>query len=1252
MSNIPRSPSRQPFSQTATPSNNGLSLIGMRFTIVLLLMGIVPAVIVGWLALNQTSENIRSERIKTVGYVADAKHEQLVRVLTRANDRARSFLSNLDAQCNTVRLNQGCAKKLIESYLQSENALGLTLHLKGGENLSFGTPIISTVDTTKFKAGQLAKLSGTGSGNNTSYFIAVTEPHAGLKLEVTYPSTNFQTIFDRPAELGSSGETFLADGEGYFVTQARYPSTQGNDIPIHAHPMQTCLGGTNAEMLDMDYSDHHIIHGFRLVPELGSACIMAHIDQAEAFAPLKALQNKLIITISIFILLVILIAIYLARSIAQPIKQLAETRIVLEESEAKYRQLVETSFDGFWIVDSQGYLREANEAYARMSGYSVEELIKMHVSQLDEKDNPEEVAARAEKIIRQGHDRFETRHRSKDGRLIDVEIAITYLVEKNQFVVFSHDITARKLAEKVLQKSEDKLRAVLNATPFPIAIVDLQDNLIKFWSQSANTLFGHTASTAEEWYEIAYPDLDYRKEVVDQWKPSLEKAQSTGKTVNTGEYQVTCRDGSVRICELYATFIPDNLIVTFNDITERKQTELNKAFYKHVIETTNDGFWRFDTNGYLLEVNQSYARSVGYTINELIGKHISSISASTSVHEEVRARLDGIINKTTSTDFETMHRHKDGHLVYFQTTNTYLPEANCLFALLHDISRRKQAEAALRIAATAFETHEAIMITDANANIIRVNNAFQVITGFSAEDVFGKNPRILSSGRQDRQFYAAMWKQLLKTGSWTGEIWDKRKNGQIYPKWLTITAVKDNEGITTEYVAIFSDITARKKAEEEIYSLAYYDLLTELPNRRFLLDRLRQAQSIAARSKHYGALLFLDMDRFKILNDTLGHDIGDLFLIEIAKRLQNSVRDVDTVARIGGDEFVVLVEEIDLNPEEASQKVALIAEKIRSSLSKPYHLNEHEHHSSPSIGVCLYQGNDGALETILKQADMAMYQAKESGGNAVRFFDPAMQIAVETRASIEADLRQAVPEKHLRLYYQIQLDSENKPIGAEALIRWIHPDRGLVSPMQFIPIAEESALILEIGHWVLETACKQLATWGKKELTSNLILAVNVSAQQFKRHDFVEMITTQINIHNINPNLLKLELTEGVVLSDVNDVISKMHLLKALGVRLSLDDFGTGYSSLSYLKQLPLDQIKIDQGFVRDMTVDPNDAVMVQTIINLANSFRMNVIAEGVETEAQLKFLKDNGCMAYQGYLFSKPVPIEEFEALLNWDKS
>jgi len=553
----------------------------------------------------------------------------------------------------------------------------------------------------------------------------------------------------------------------------------------------------------------------------------------------------------------------------------------------------------------------------------------------------------------------------------------------------------------------------------------------------------------------------------------------------------------------------------------------------------------------------------------------------------------------------------------------------------------------LRVAAATFETHEAILITDASANIIRVNRAFTDITGYSPEEVLGKNPRMMNSGRQDKAFYASMWQQLIHAGTWSGEIWDKRKNGQAYPKWMTVTAVKNEQQETTQYVAIFSDITERKQAEEEIRNLAFYDALTKLPNRRLFIDRFRAALSVSARHYNYGAVLFIDLDKFKMLNDTLGHDYGDLLLIEVAARIKSCVREMDTVARLGGDEFVVLIEEVSDDLDEASHKVGLVGEKIREALVCPYRLKEHEHHSSPSIGISLYRGNEETVDTLLQHADMAMYQAKSSGRNAVRFFDAAMQHNVAAHAELVSDLRRAIERQQLRLYYQIQVDDNNRPLGAEALLRWIHPQRGMVMPDQFIPIAEQSSLIIEIDDWVLETVCRQLTLWGGNAQTRDLLLTINVSAKQFALPGFVDKVAGMLRAHQVNPARLKLELTERMVLDDLAGAVKKMHALKMLGVSLSMDDFGNRYSSLSYLKQLPIDQLKIDKEFVQAITKNDEGALLVQNIIDLVNDFNLSVIAEGVETDAQLVSLKQRDCITYQGFLFGKAVSIEEFEKLL-----
>ncbi len=559
------------------------------------------------------------------------------------------------------------------------------------------------------------------------------------------------------------------------------------------------------------------------------------------------------------------------------------------------------------------------------------------------------------------------------------------------------------------------------------------------------------------------------------------------------------------------------------------------------------------------------------------------------------------------------------------------------------VDAQQRSGTQLRIAATAFESQEGIIITDTRQVILQVNRAFTETTGYTAEEAVGQTPRLLKSGRHDQDFYRAMWETIHRTGGWQGEIWDRRKNGEIYPKWLTITAVKSDDGVVTHYVGTHTDITARKAAEDEIMHLAFYDPLTQLPNRRLLIDRLTQALAASTRSGRHGALLFIDLDHFKTLNDTLGHDKGDLLLQQVALRLATCVREGDTVARLGGDEFVVVLEGLSELAEEAATQTETVGEKILATLNQPYLLAGYENRSTPSIGITLFSGQQTSIEELLRQADLAMYQSKAAGRNTLRFFDPQMQATVTARAALELDLREALRQQQFVLYYQAQVLGEGRLTGAEVLLRWQHPQRGLVSPAAFIDVAEETGLILPLGHWVLATACAQLATWAAQPNTSHLSLAVNVSAKQLQQADFVDQVLAVLGSTGANPHRLKLELTESLLVSNVETTIAKMTALKAHGVGFSLDDFGTGYSSLSYLKRLPLDQLKIDQSFVRDILIDPNDAAIAKMVLALADSLGLSVIAEGVETEAQRSFLAALGCHAYQGYLFSRPLPLERF---------
>lgn len=585
-------------------------------------------------------------------------------------------------------------------------------------------------------------------------------------------------------------------------------------------------------------------------------------------------------------------------------------------------------------------------------------------------------------------------------------------------------------------------------------------------------------------------------------------------------------------------------------------------------------------------------------------------------------------------------------VIYFQV----------LRPLMASIKAQKLAEASISVSAVAFETNQSTLITDIDEVILKVNRAYTETTGYSVDEVVGRKPSLLETNDQNAQFYADIRAQAKRVGSWHGEILNRRKNGQMYLSQMDITAVYGNTGAITNYVITFNDLTEQKAAEKEINDLVYYDVLTGLPNRRMLLDRLKKMLASVVSgdltkggSKRQDALLQINLDNFKSLNDTLGQGKGDLLLQQAATRLRACIRDFDMLARLGGDEFMVVLERLRSDPKTAAAEVEVISKKILASLARPYQLAEQKYQGSASIGIALFAEQAETMDDLLKRADLAMHQAKASGRNTLRLFDPEMQKAANNRAALVADLRVAIAGNQLELYYQSQVDKNHKVVGAEALIRWKHPTRGLVPPFEFIPLAEETGLILPIGLWVLKTACTQIKQWEASDHAKHLRLAVNVSPLQFRQPDFVDQVKSALQKNAIDSSLLKIELTESMMFDNIEDTIAKMQQLKEVGVLFSMDDFGTGYSSLSYLTRLPLDQLKIDQSFVRNIGIHTNDAVIVQTIIGMTHNLGMTVIAEGVETEDQRAFLEKNGCLNFQGYLFSRPVPLGEFEKLLAW---
>lgn len=666
-----------------------------------------------------------------------------------------------------------------------------------------------------------------------------------------------------------------------------------------------------------------------------------------------------------------------------------------------------------------------------------------------------------------------------------------------------------------------------------------------------------------------------------------------------------------------------------------------------IVESAPECVMLVDANGRIIEMNAFGLALIGAQSKlQILGKEAVELVDAAHRDAYLDMHLEVLWGDASELEFDLCGLSGKRITVKSHAVPMQLDGKTVQLSFTRDITQRKQAEAELRVAARAFESHEGMFITDAQGLVLRINHAFTEITGYCADDIVGRKIASIGCGHPGDDAYRALWDSVLQTGGWRGEMLGRRKNGEPYPQWQSISAVHDDTGAVTHYVGTQHDLTEQKKAEEKINSLAFYDPVTGLPNRTLLTDRLKQALIGSERANSHGALLFIDLDKFKLVNETLGHNIGDALLGQVAQRLTHTAREGDTVAHLGGDDFVVILGNLGHPIKEAAVSAERMAERMMHALSKPYVLGALQHSATACMGVTLFHGTAIPGESYMKQSELAMYQAKAEGRGVIRFFDTAMEVAVKARASIESDLRTALDQQQLVLHFQPQVAGpEAHMVGAEVLVRWNHPVRGLVSPTEFIPMAEDSGLIVPMGRWILESACRQLARWANQPALSRLTLAVNVSARQMSHPDFIEHVRTALRLSGADPFLLKLELTESVLVNQLEEVIKKMHTIKELGVRFSLDDFGTGYSSLSYLKRLPLDQLKIDQSFVRDVLSDPNDAAIVRTVIAFGNSLGLEVIAEGVETASQRDILAQMGCYSYQGYYFSRPVAVQAMEA-------
>jgi diguanylate cyclase (GGDEF)-like protein/PAS domain S-box-containing protein len=669
------------------------------------------------------------------------------------------------------------------------------------------------------------------------------------------------------------------------------------------------------------------------------------------------------------------------------------------------------------------------------------------------------------------------------------------------------------------------------------------------------------------------------------------------------------------------------------------------ATQAQIFDQIRESIITMDLAGYVTGWNKSAEQLFGYNAAEAVGKHILFLYADPDAEDDSEGIRDAFLGHG-GREMEVRRRRKSGEVFWASLQLSLMRDEQgdpCgLIGYLSDITARVEAEKTMRLQSRIFNhSEESILITDAARRILSVNQAFSEITGYSQEEIVGQTPAILRSDRHPTEFYDNIWVHVEQDGGWHGEVWTRRKNGADFPSWASISLVRNHDGQVSHYFSIFTDMTERKQAEDRIHHLAYYDDLTGLPNRSLLYQLVDQALAEARRNSLHGAILFVDLNRFKPINDTLGHAIGDLLLQQVAGRLRTAVRSADVVARLGGDEFVIALFDIT-----EREHAAVVAQKILAALDPSFWIEENELQMGASIGISAYPRDGFDTEALLRMADIAMYRAKQTGQAGYVFYSHEMNQRTLDRLQIESSLRHGIENDELLLHYQPKVDiASGRIIGVEALVRWRHPTRGMVSPGDFIPIAEESGLVVRLSAWVLEAALRQARLWYAAGLPV-LKVAINLSARDFSP-TLATRVASLLTSHGVPPEWIELEITEGMLTHSSEEVIAMMDALTALGVTLALDDFGTGYSSLSYLKRFPIDTLKIDQSFIRGIPADSDDCAIAGAIISMAKSLGHRVIAEGVETAAQLDYLAGLGCHEIQGYYFSAPVPADKFEAML-----